>query len=65
MKTDIEIALEADMQPIQDVASKLEITPDELDLYGKYKAKLTDELWEKVKDPVLLKEFAAAIHTKA
>ncbi len=50
MKTDIEIALEADMQPIQDVASKLEITPDELDLYGKYKAKLTDELWEKVKD---------------
>lgn len=50
MKTDIEIALEADMQPIQDVASKLEITPDELDLYGKYKAKLTDELWKKVKD---------------
>ena len=42
MKSDIEIAREANMQPIQTVAEKLSITADELDLYGKYKAKLTD-----------------------
>ena len=35
---------------IQTVAEKLDITADELDLYGKYKAKLTDELWERIKD---------------
>ena len=50
MKTDIEIALEAEMSPIQEVAAKLDITPDELDLYGKYKAKLTDDLWDRIKD---------------
>ena len=50
MKSDIEIAREANMQPIQTVAEKLSITADELDLYGKYKAKLTDELWERIKD---------------
>lgn len=50
MKTDIEIALEAEMKPIQEVAAKLDISADELDLYGKYKAKLSDELWERVKN---------------
>ena len=50
MKSDIEIAREANMQPIQTVAEKLDITADELDLYGKYKAKLTDELWARIKD---------------
>ena len=50
MKSDIEIAREANMQPIQTVAEKLDIIADELDLYGKYKAKLTDELWERIKD---------------
>lgn len=50
MKTDIDIALDAEMKPIQDVAAKLDIAADELDLYGKYKAKLTDELWERVKN---------------
>ena len=50
MKSDIEIAREANMQLIQTVAEKLDITADELDLYGKYKAKLTDELWERIKD---------------
>ena len=50
MKSDIEIAREANMQPVQTVAEKLDITADELDLYGKYKAKLTDELWERIKD---------------
>lgn len=50
MKSDIEIALETEMQPIQDVAAKLDIAADELDLYGRYKAKLTDDLWERIKD---------------
>lgn len=50
MKTDIEIALDAEMKPIQEVAAKLDISADELDLYGKYKAKLSDELWERVKN---------------
>ncbi len=50
MKSDIDIALEAELQPIQKVAEKLGISGDDLDLYGKYKAKLTDELWEKIKD---------------
>nr|MBP3598908.1 formate--tetrahydrofolate ligase [Eubacterium sp.] len=50
MKTDIEIALEAELQPIKEVAKKLDISEDDLDLYGKYKAKLTDDLWEKIKD---------------
>lgn len=50
MKSDIEIAREATMLPIQEVAKKLDITEDDLELYGKYKAKLTDELWEQVKD---------------
>lgn len=50
MKSDIEIAQEAKMEPIQDVAARVGITGDELDFYGKYKAKLTDELWERIKD---------------
>ena len=50
MKTDIEIAQEAQMDHIRNVAGKLGITEDELELYGKYKAKLSDELWERVKE---------------
>lgn len=50
MKTDIEIAQEAVMKPIQDVAAQLDIPADELEFYGKYKAKLSDELWNRVKD---------------
>lgn len=50
MKTDIQIAQETEMIPIRDVASQLGITEDDLELYGKYKAKLSDELMEKVKD---------------
>ena len=49
MKTDIEIAQEAVMQPIKEVAASYGIGEDDLELYGKYKAKLSDELWEKVK----------------
>ena len=44
MKTDIQIAQEAVMQPIKEVAKSLDIKEDDLELYGKYKAKLSDEL---------------------
>lgn len=50
MRTDIEIAQEAAMLPIKDVAASYGISEDELELYGKYKAKLTDELWDRIKD---------------
>ena len=50
MKSDIEIAQEAVMQPIKEVAAAYGIGEDDLELYGKYKAKLTDELWEQVKN---------------
>lgn len=50
MKTDIQIAQEAVMMPIKDVAAAYGITEDDLELYGKYKAKITDELWEQVKE---------------
>jgi len=48
MKTDIEIAQEAKMVPIWEVAEKLGITADELECYGKYKAKLSSELEDRV-----------------
>lgn len=50
MKTDIQIAQEAVMEPIVKVAEKIGITEDELELYGKYKAKISDEFIEKIKD---------------
>ena len=50
MKTDVEIAQEAQMQPVYKIAEKLGITEDELELYGKYKAKIALEAWERVKD---------------
>lgn len=50
MKTDIEIAQEAELWPITEVAKSLQISEDELELYGKYKAKLSDEAIEKMKD---------------
>lgn len=48
MKTDIEIAQEAKMVHIKEVAKKLDISEDELDLYGKYKAKLSDDLIKRI-----------------
>ena len=48
MKTDIQIAQEAKLLPIREVAEKLDITEDELELYGKYKAKLSDEYMERI-----------------
>ncbi len=50
MKTDIQIAQEASMLPIREVAAAYGIGEDDLELYGRYKAKLTDELWDQVKD---------------
>lgn len=50
MKSDIEIAQEAELVHIKKVAEKLGISEDELEFYGKYKAKISDELWESVKD---------------
>lgn len=50
MKTDIEIAQEAVKLPIKEVAESYGIVEDDLELYGKYKAKITDELWQQVKD---------------
>ena len=50
MKTDIEIAQEAQMVHIREVAKKLDITEEELDLYGKYKAKLSDELIHRIEN---------------
>ncbi|MBQ7498586.1 MAG: formate--tetrahydrofolate ligase [Selenomonas sp.] len=50
MKSDVEIAQEAKMQPIKEIAASLGLTEDDLELYGKYKAKLTAEVWNNVKD---------------
>ena len=50
VKSDIEIAMEATLQPIKEVASTIGITEDDLELYGKYKAKLSDEYLESIKD---------------
>lgn len=48
MKTDIQIAQEAEMIHIKEVAKMLDISEDELELYGKYKAKLSDELIKRI-----------------
>lgn len=50
MKSDIEIAQEAKMLHIRDVAAKLGIEEDYLEYYGKYKAKISPALWDKIKD---------------
>lgn len=49
MKTDIQIAQEATMLPIKDVAAAIGIEEDDLELYGKYKAKISDELINRTK----------------
>jgi formate--tetrahydrofolate ligase len=50
MKSDIEIAQEAKMKPIKEIASQIDISENELELYGDYKAKLKPELWEKIRN---------------
>ena len=49
MKTDIQIAQEATMLPIKDVAASIGIEEDDLELYGRYKAKISDELINRTK----------------
>lgn len=50
MLTDIQIAQQTKMEPIVDVAAKVGLTPDDLDLYGKYKAKITFEAIQKLQE---------------
>lgn len=50
MKTDIEIARNAKMLPIKEVAKLLNIEEDDLELYGKYKAKISDEYLDRIED---------------
>lgn len=50
MKTDIQIAQEAKLQHISEVAGRLSISQEDLEFFGKYKAKLSNELWENIKD---------------
>lgn len=49
VKSDIQIAQEAKMKPIQEVAAEIGLTPDDLELYGKYKAKITSAKLEELK----------------
>ena len=50
MKTDIEIAQEAVMKPVEEVAAGLGIKPEDLELYGRYKAKLTESYLGSLKE---------------
>ncbi|NLV37198.1 MAG: formate--tetrahydrofolate ligase [Clostridiaceae bacterium] len=49
MLSDIQIAQQCTIRPITEIASSLGISPEELDLYGKYKAKISSNLWDRVK----------------
>ena len=50
MLSDIEIAQNAKLRPIQEVAHQLGLGPDDLELYGKYKAKIGSDVWDRVKN---------------
>ncbi|NLO20823.1 MAG: formate--tetrahydrofolate ligase [Syntrophomonadaceae bacterium] len=50
MKTDIEIAQEAQMSPIIDIARSIGLDEDDIEMYGKYKAKVSLGVWERIKD---------------
>ncbi len=50
MKSDIEIAQDAELKPIKEVAASLGLNEDDLELYGKYKAKLSDECMKKAEN---------------
>ncbi len=50
MKSDIQIAQEASMVHIKEVAASIGIPEEDLEFYGKYKAKLSDDVWEKTKN---------------
>lgn len=50
MKTDIQIAQEAKMKPIKEIASSLGIMDEELELYGNYKSKISLDIWNRLRD---------------
>ncbi len=50
MKTDIEIAQEAKMSPILEIAESIGLNEDDIEMYGKYKAKVSLEVWERLKE---------------
>ena len=50
MKSDVEIAQEARMRPVAEVAAQLGLSEDDLELYGRYKAKVALSAWERLKD---------------
>ena len=50
MLSDVEIAQQAKIQNITAIAEKLNLTADDLELYGKYKAKISKDVWARVKD---------------
>ena len=54
MLTDIEIAQQAEMEPIKNVAAKLGMSEDDIEMYGKYKAKISDEYMQSVKNGKLI-----------
>lgn len=50
MKSDVEIAQEAEIRPIREIADKLNLSEDDLELYGKHKAKISLQVWENIKE---------------
>ncbi len=50
MKSDIQIAQEAKLKPIEEIARQLGIEEDDLETYGKYKAKINTRIWSRIKD---------------
>lgn len=64
MKTDIQIAQEATMLPIKDVAASIGIKEDDLELYGKYKAKISDELINRTKKILTESSYSLQLLTR-
>ena len=50
MKSDLQIAQEAQLKPITEIAESIGIKEEELDLYGKYKAKVSPDILKRLKD---------------
>ncbi|MBR1734084.1 MAG: formate--tetrahydrofolate ligase, partial [Alphaproteobacteria bacterium] len=50
MKTSVEIAQECKLQPIYKIAEKLNLSADDIESYGKYKAKIANHVWERIKN---------------
>ncbi|EJD6329685.1 formate--tetrahydrofolate ligase [Proteus mirabilis] len=48
MKSDIEISHQAPLLPIQDIAKKINVDQDDIEFYGKYKAKFSQSIWSKI-----------------